>query len=143
MLKISTRFSVGVHILALLEIGKDFPCTSEFIAGSVNTNPVVIRRLLGMLKKAGLVNITKGIAGASLSRKPEKISLLEIYHAVGASDTTLFSVHEHTNLKCPVGANIQFALDGTVKSAQEVLEKELASRTLADIIGEIQARLKK
>ena len=141
MLKISTRFSVGIHILALLEIAKEYSCTSEFIAGRVNTNPVVIRRLLGLLKKAGLINSSAGVAGAALARKPEEITLLEVYKAVGAADSTLFGMHEQTNPNCPVGANIQFALDDTVKSAQTVLEKELASRTLADIISNIKAKL--
>lgn len=142
MLKISTRFSVGVHILALLEVGKDYSCTSEFIAGSVNTNPVVIRRLLSMLKKAGLVQISRGVAGAKLAKRPEDISLLEIYRAVGAVDSTLFSVHENTNPKCPVGANIQSALDDTVHSAQSVMERELAGRTLAEIIENIKEKLR-
>jgi len=142
MLKISTRFSVGVHILSLLVVCKDYSCTSDFIAGSVNTNPVVIRRLLSMLKKAGLVNTSAGVAGATLAKKPEEITLLEIYHAVGAADGTLFSVHEKTNQRCPVGANIQFALDDTVKTAQDVMEKELSGRTLADIVTNIKSKLK-
>ena len=140
MLKISTRFSVGVHILSLLVIAKDRVCTSEFIAGSVNTNPVVIRRLLGMLKRAGLVNISAGVAGTTLAKAPEAITLLDIYRAVGAADSTLFSIHEQTNPLCPVGANIQFALDDTVKTTQSVLERELASQTLADIVGKIESR---
>ncbi len=141
MLRISTRFSVGVHILSLLVVCKDYSCSSEFIAGSVNTNPVVIRRLLGMLKRAGLVRTSAGVAGATLAKNPEKITLLDIYHAVGAADSTLFSVHENTNLKCPVGANIQFALDDTVKNAQAVLEQELSAQTLVDIVEKINSQL--
>ncbi|WP_217704942.1 Rrf2 family transcriptional regulator [Victivallis sp. Marseille-Q1083] len=54
MIKISTRFSVGVYILTLLlVICKDYQCISEFIAGSVNSSPVEIRRLIGRLKKTG------------------------------------------------------------------------------------------
>ena len=143
MLKISTRFSVGVHILALLEIAKEHPCTSEFIAGSVNTNPVVIRRLFGMLRKAGLVNTCAGIAGATLAKIPEEITLLDVYRAVGASDRSLFDIHENTNPLCPVGANIQIALSGVVRSAQQAMEEDLASRTLADVIGSIRARLER
>jgi len=66
---ISSRFSVAIHILSLLEISKDEICTSEYIAGSVNTNPVVIRRIMGMLSKAGLVEVRTGVAGAKLSRQ--------------------------------------------------------------------------
>ncbi len=140
MLKISTRFSVGVHILALLEVAKGTPCTSEFVAASVNTNPVVIRRLMGMLKRAGLVRVSAGIAGATLAKKPKEITLLDVYKAVGAADTSLFDIHEDTNQRCPVGANIQSALAGTVKSAQQVLERELSSQTLAGVIAKIKRR---
>nr|WP_217704946.1 Rrf2 family transcriptional regulator [Victivallis sp. Marseille-Q1083] len=139
MIKISTRFSVGVHILALLVVCKDYQCTSEFIAGSVNTNPVVIRRLIGRLKKAGLVRVSAGVAGAALAKKPEEITLLDIYRAVGAADSTLFDIHGDTNLHCPVGAHIQSALDGSIRDAQNAMELELASQTLADIVRNIEA----
>lgn len=62
---ISSRFSVAIHILSLLEINKDGISTSEYISGSVNTNPVVIRRIMGMLNKAGLVEVRTGLPGRS------------------------------------------------------------------------------
>ena len=134
---ISTRFSVGVHILALLHVAKASLCTSDFIAGSVRTNPAVIRRLIGMLKRAGLVNASSGVAGASLAKSPDEITLLEIYRAVGTVGGTLFDVHRKTNQECPVGANIQIALDDTINTAQQALEQVLASRTLSIIIKNI------
>lgn len=140
MTQISTRFSVGVHILAMLAICKDCTNTSDFIAGSVNTNPVVIRRLTGLLKKAGLVHTSTGIAGATLAKPPEEITLLDIYRAVGAAKNTLFDVHQHTNEKCPVGANIQSALADTLEVTQRALERELESKTLADIVNSIRKR---
>ena len=138
MLKISTRFSVGVHILALLEVCKDLPCASDFIAGSVGTNPVVVRRLLGMLKTAGLVQTSAGVPGAKLAKAPEEIRLLDVYRAVGSIDGTLFSIHEKPNPRCPVGAQIQTVLDETERAAQTAMERELASRTLADVVAEIR-----
>ena len=54
-LKISSRFTVAVHILALIKIEKNYALTSNQIAESVNTNPVVIRRLMGKLKKVGFI----------------------------------------------------------------------------------------
>ncbi|MGB3569491.1 MAG: Rrf2 family transcriptional regulator, partial [Priestia megaterium] len=50
-MKISSRFTVAVHILSLIKVDSSHPSTSEWIASSVNTNPVVIRRVIGMLKK--------------------------------------------------------------------------------------------
>ncbi len=52
------------------------------IAESVNTNAVVIRRILGMLKNAGLVDMKRGTGGSYLTKPIEDISLLEVYKAV-------------------------------------------------------------
>ncbi|MDF2718835.1 MAG: Rrf2 family transcriptional regulator, partial [Paenibacillus sp.] len=83
---INSRFAVGVHILSLLEINKEGRNTSEYIAGSVNTNPVVVRRITGMLSKAGLVRTSPGVAGATLARPIEEITLYDVYKAVRDDD---------------------------------------------------------
>ena len=141
MHQISTRFSIGVHILSLLDTMDGKRCSSKFIAGSVNTNPVIIRRLLRMLTQAGLINVERGTdGGAVLARPADKITMLDIYRAVGASDATLFHMHERTNPKCPVGANIQVALESTVDTAQQAMETVLAQQTLADITKDILRR---
>ncbi|GJM80609.1 transcriptional regulator [Paenibacillus sp. HMSSN-139] len=109
---ISSRFSVAIHILSLLEINKDGISTSEYISGSVNTNPVVIRRIMGMLNKAGLVEVRTGVAGAKLSRQLDQITLLDVYRAVHVvEEDGLFAVHDHPNPDCPVGKNIQSAIE--------------------------------
>lgn len=140
-MQISTRFSVGIHILSLLHFRQDSGITSERIAGSVNTNPVVVRRIMGQLKRAGLIHTTPGAAGASLARPPETITLLDVYRAVDAVHNTLFDIHENTNPACPVGANIQVALEGALMEAQAAMEKSLVGVTLADVITRIQARV--
>lgn len=140
-MKISTRFSVGVHILAMLDICRDVPCTSEFIAGSVNTNPVFVRRILGLLKKAGLVSTSFGRSGAHLVKRPEEITLLDVYRAVGANEGTVLDIHTNASRQCPVGANIQASLGGTVHAVQMLLEAELSTRTVADIISGIRRRM--
>ncbi|MNI79545.1 putative HTH-type transcriptional regulator YwnA [compost metagenome] len=66
----------------MIAIQSDTLCTSEWIAGSVNTNAVVIRRITGMLKKAGLVNVTSGTGGASLNKELKEITLLDVYRSV-------------------------------------------------------------
>ena len=74
----SSRFAVALHVLTLLETEGGRPVTSDYIAASVNTNPVIIRRSLGDLRRAALVEIRHGAgAGWSLARDPEDISLLE------------------------------------------------------------------
>lgn len=134
---INTRFSVAVHIISLIAAYPSEQHSSEWIAGSVNTNPVVIRRITGLLKRAGLVSTTPGVAGITLNKCPSKISLLEIYHAV-ILDDALFSVHEETNPNCPVGRNIQGALNDTFKDAQLAMEQVLANKTVADVVQDLK-----
>lgn len=142
-MKISSRFSVAVHVIAILQIyGNPMP-TSEFIAGSVDTNPVVIRRILGMLKQAGIVDMKRGTGGAFLTKKVEDISLLEVYRAVDCvGEGQLFQVHEHPNLNCPVGANIQSVLEVIMLSAQEAMEGVLAKITVDDITRSLSDKIK-
>lgn len=136
---ISSRFAVGVHILTLLAQSQGKPVTSEWIAGSANTNPAVVRKLLGMLAKAGLTTSQLGLGGgALLARAPESITLLDVYRAVDEGD--LFALHnEQPNPACPVGRNIQSALLGTMTRAQRALEDELASQTIAGALREVLA----
>ena len=80
---LSSKLSVGVHILAALTLHKGTPLTSGQIAGSVNTNPVVIRRLLGLLREAGYVESRNGVGGGwVLLTDPESITLLDVFRAV-------------------------------------------------------------
>lgn len=137
---INSRLAVSVHILSLIASHPDQAMSSEFIAGSVNTNPVVIRRLTGSLRQAGLLATTAGKSGAMLTKRPEDITLLMIYRAVESKDN-LFSMHEHPNPACPVGRNIQSTLDNTFMRAQRALEAELEAETLADVMHHLaQAR---
>lgn len=134
-MKISSRFSVAVHILSLIATSTNVPCTSEWIAGSVNTNPVIIRRVTGQLKKAGLVNVRPGTGGAYLIKDPADITLLAIYHAVEVvEEGQLFHVHEEPNPECPVGASIQGVLQIILLRAQTAMEQILAEVTLKELV---------
>ncbi len=137
-MQISTRFSMAVH--TLLVIGYFAPeqrATSTFIAKSVNANPVVIRRVLGQLKDAGLVEVEMGLGGATLARDAEQITLLDVYRAVESSEEHPFNFHEDPNPACPVGRNIHAALDGELDAAQAALENRLAQTTLADLLDRV------
>ncbi|AJC24962.1 Rrf2 family transcriptional regulator [Bacillus velezensis] len=137
-MSISSRFAVGIHILALIEINEDGISTSEFLAGSVNTNPAFIRKIMGMLKKAGLVNVRPGIAGAELAKDLTEINLLDVYRAVNVvQDKELFSIHENPNPQCPVGRNIQSTIGPIFEIAQCALEKALGHITIEDVVKDI------
>jgi Rrf2 family protein len=133
----SSRFAFAVHVLALLSLQEGVPLSSEMIAGSVNTNPALIRRLLSMLAEAGLTTSQLGAGGgALLAREPKDITLLEVYHAV--DEAQLFALHrEQPNPACMVGRQIQGVLTGIVGDAQQAMEASLASRTLADVTDDV------
>jgi Rrf2 family protein len=137
---ISSRFAVAVHILTLLETSRGEPVTSEWIAGSVNTNPAVVRRILCMLARAGLTTSRMGAGGGSLLARPAaEITLRDVYRAVDEGE--LFAMHrEGPNPKCPVGRNMQAVLERTTSAAQRALEGELARSTVADVVAQVRSR---
>src|SRR5687767_2479959 len=106
----SSRFAVAVHILTLMAWCDDEPLKSEQVAKSVNTNPVVIRRILCELAHARLVVSQTGSAGGSrLARRPDEITLLDIFEAVERRG--VFSLHRQpASRRCPVGINIETVL---------------------------------
>jgi Rrf2 family protein len=141
-MKISCRFSVAVHILSLLSLNKNAHCTSEWIAASVNTNPVIIRRIIGKLKKAGLVNVRSGTGGAYLQKDLEEITLLDVYRAVEVvEEGELFQIHEHPNPHCPVGANIQSVLEIILLRAQAAMEQILAEVTMKQLVTDLNQKI--
>ncbi|GGR12520.1 Rrf2 family transcriptional regulator [Deinococcus ruber] len=127
----NSEYSIAVHILSLLNHSPE-PISSEYIAGSVGVNPVVIRSVTGMLRRGGLLHTQRGVMGAQLTRPPEQISLLDVYRAVNAPGSVL-KVHQHPNPACPVGARIQGVLDDVFGQAQAALEARLATVFLSDI----------
>ncbi|WP_335872972.1 Rrf2 family transcriptional regulator [Bacillus sp. 2205SS5-2] len=131
---VNTKFSVAIHILSLITYFPKNQLTSEFIASSVNTNPVVVRRISSLLKKAGLIEVRAGITGSTLTKEPAEISLFDVYKAVQQQDS-LFNIHEMPNLDCPVGGKIQSALDFTFVEVQKTMEDELKNRSLKDVIN--------
>jgi DNA-binding IscR family transcriptional regulator len=135
---ISSRFAVAVHILTLLETGRGEPLTSEYVAGSVNTNPAVVRRILSMLARAGLTHARLGAGGGSvLARPAAEISLRDVYRAVECEERLFSLHHERPNPKVPRGTQHPGgarACDGRGKPLLDL--NQLGSRTVADVMGE-------
>jgi Rrf2 family protein len=129
----NSRFAVSVHILAYLTYQQGRAVPSAEIAGSVDTNPVVIRRLLSALVKSRLVTAQKGAAGGfALASAPANISLLDVYRAVEPKPSHGMN-HFAPNHRCPVGAKIEAILESVFFKAQSGMEAELARTTLADL----------
>ena len=137
-MQISSRFTIAIHIFTCIEALKDeYKMTSDFLALSINVNPVIIRRLLGQLKEAGLITVQRGSGGASLAKPAEEITLLDVFNAVESLDNNkLFHFHENPNPQCPVGRSIHPVLDGRLDQIQAAMEREMQSITLADIFAD-------
>lgn len=134
-----SRFVLAIHILSVLADREAKALKSCQVAMSVNTNPVVIRRITGQLAKAGMVRSTAGVAGGSqLARPAAQITLRDVYVAIGQSE--IFTLHHSApNPQCHVGAHIQAVLRPVLASAAACVGDELAKTTLADIVRQVHA----
>jgi DNA-binding IscR family transcriptional regulator len=126
---------MAVHVLAVLADKNGDCVSSTLLASSVNTNPVIIRRLLLALQAARLVETRKGAGfGSRLSRPAARINLAEVFRAVETNEPFVFP-HRRANGACPVGHGIHAALGRVFCSAQEALERDLARTSLAAILN--------
>ena len=130
----NSQFSMAVHILTLLARAGDDNMKSEYIAGSVNTNAVVIRRVLGQLGQAGLVTSQTGaFGGTRLTKAPGEITLCEIYKAVSCGE--VFALHAKApNQDCPIGRNIEAVLCNLQKEIDKSVGEKLGQYTLSNVI---------
>ncbi|MDO4383728.1 MAG: Rrf2 family transcriptional regulator [Eubacteriales bacterium] len=137
-MQISSRFTMAIHMFACIDTFKDQKMTSNFMAGSIGTNPVIIRKLLQQLKAAGLVEVSRGTGGVMITRPLSEITFLDVYRAVECTpNENLFHFHENPNPQCPVGRNIHRVLDGRLQEVQQAMEQKLSEMTLADVKGDV------
>lgn len=135
----NSRLTVALHILswmALVARKRTDPVTSERIALSVNTNAVVIRRTLGLLQKAGLVQSHRGAnAGWTLRKSADTITLREVLGAL--EEGGVFALHPSPpNPACPVGRGIQPVLSRVYGSLDELIGNHLAGTTIEQLLAD-------
>ena len=138
-MQIGSKFTIGVHIITAIDYFKDMDrVNSEFLAGSIGINPVIVRTVISQLREAGIVRTQRGSSGAELAKRLDEITLYDIYKAVGSVDPEegLFHFHEQPNPDCPVGRNIHKVLDQHLLDAQKAMEDQLRCSTLADIVAD-------
>jgi Rrf2 family protein len=139
----NSRLTIAVHALTWLALaqrrGRDV-LTSDQVAASINTNPVVVRRSLGDLRRAGLAQVRHGAgAGWSLARAPEQISLFDVRQAV--EPEPLFAMHrKEPNLECPVGRSIRPALGHVYAEVEDAVRRQLCRTSIADVLRDVMAR---
>jgi len=134
----NSRFAVAVHVLTLMAWSDEEPLKSEQVAESVNTNPVVIRRMLCELAEAGLVvSQTGSLGGSRLATDPAKTTLLDVYQALECGG--VFSLHRQPPSRdCPVGVNIETVLSDVLLEVDAAVEAVLAKITISDVVQRLK-----
>ena len=141
-MQISSRFTMAIHMFACIDTFTDQKMTSDFMAASIGTNPVIVRKLLQQLKAAGLIEVSRGTGGVTVTKPLNEITFLDIYKAVECTpDEELFHFHENPNTACPVGRNIHHVLDEKLDRVQKAMERELQSITLEDVREDLKKYL--
>jgi Rrf2 family protein len=136
-LSANSRLTIAVHALAWMALAQRRGLslmTSEQVAASINTNPVIVRRSLGDLRDAGLVEVRRGAgAGWSLAHPPDRITLLAVYEAVESEP--LFGMHRsEPNQACPVGRGIRPVLGQLYGELEQALRHQLRGTSIADVL---------
>lgn len=136
-MKITSRFTLAIHIMICIASFSDkLKVTSNFIAGSTNANPVIIRRILGQLKAANLIKIKAGVGGSFIAKDLKDITLYDIFIAVEAVGDDFFKFHANPNCKCPVGKNIHTVLDAHLDEVQQAMNTKLKATNLESLLQE-------
>ena len=139
-MQITSKFTIAAHIIAAIDYFKDSEkVTSNFLAGSVGANPVIVRNVMGNLKESGIIAISQGKSGISLAKELSRITFYDVYKAVDCvDDSGLFHFHENPNINCPVGRNIHSAMDEKLQRVQSIMENELSHITMEDVVADVR-----
>ncbi|WP_316830136.1 Rrf2 family transcriptional regulator [Pedobacter aquatilis] len=134
----SSRFPISLHILTLLHDAKGGLVSSDFLAGSININPVLVRKEIMNLRKHGFVDSKEGKGGGSfLAKKASEINLGEVYRAV-RNNNILGQSKNEPNPKCPIGRQINQHLDTLYSDAENALIENLSKQTLEDFAAKFE-----
>lgn len=138
----SARLSTSVHILlAIYHFENKEKVTSTFLANSIQTNPVIVRNLLGKLQKAELVKVEAGVGGAHLTKSPQELTFWDIFQAVEDKNKPIFKANDDTNPNCPVGRVVNSVLQPRIDEVQENFKASLENITLASLITDMDNKI--
>ena len=143
-MQISSKFTIAVHSLAVIDyLGDNEKVTSNILAKSIGSNPVIVRNVMGNLKESGIIDISQGKSGVLLTRKTNEITFYDVYKAVeSVKEEGLFHFHENPNPECPIGSNIHKAMDIKLETIQQSMEEEMKKITIADVLSDIMKEIK-
>jgi len=136
---VNQQFTFAVHIMTALAFSPGEVIGSQTLAASVNTNPVVIRRLLMALRRARLIETLTGkYGGAVLRKRPQEISLVDIYDAV--EPRPVIPVNDRKVFrKCHVSCNMKSIMSGVAESTEDAVRKHLRGITLSQLVRRVRS----
>jgi len=139
----NSRLATAIHTAGILAFGEEMTMTSTMIAKSVDTNPVVIRRIIGSLVKHGIVEVKMGTGGGSrLTKLPKEISIAEIYLALEEGE--IFNVPElDESHGCPIAKLVRPVLRKVFGDAENSLILKLQGKSLQDVMDDMRKKLPK
>jgi Rrf2 family protein len=130
----SSRLASAVHIMSFIAHAGGVGTTSEAIAKSLQTNPVVVRKILKLLERAGLVALRQGRhGGVTLRQSASRITLGQIYKAV-ESETGVFAMRSRVHAGCVVAGAMQRRLGPIFDAANDAVEQALGETSLAELV---------
>lgn len=140
-MQISMKCSVAVHCLIFIHEAKGIAkVTSNLLAESTGSNPVVIRNILSALKKAGLITVPRGTGGAELCADPSQITLYQIYSALEPNGvTSIIGIHPCDGRPCPVAQNIRKVLKTPYHKIEDAVKKAMEEVTLQSMIDDFHS----
>ena len=134
----NTRFATALHIMTILGNAPNDWLTSDWLAGSINVNPVMVRKEISVLREVGLVECRKGKeGGCRLAKNPEEIAIAEIYLAVKNSEV-LGKKNQNPNPKCEIGKRINQNLEDLFLETEEVVISFLKQKNLKSFMEKFQ-----
>lgn len=140
-MQISMKCSVAVHCLIFIHEAKGIAkVTSNLLAESTGSNPVVIRNILSALKKAGLITVPRGTGGAELCADPSQITLYQIYSALEPNGvTSIIGIHPCDGRPCPVAQNIRKVLEKPYHKIEDAVKQAMEEITLQSMIDDFHS----
>ena len=141
-MRIDTKCSIGIHCMILIAVyGDKGKITSEIISRSTGCNQVIIRNILGKLKKNGLIDIARGVGGATINCDLNQVSIWDVYSAVNEKElNNIIGIHPNPYEKCPVGHSIEDILKEPYEKIGEAIKNKMKEYKLGKIIEEFYER---
>ena len=135
----NSDLAVGLHIMGFLCARNGEPLTSEVLAETYGTSPIVVRRVLSKLNQASLIETRRGVGGGSvLARKPSDINLRQVYDAVSENPELL---RRHPGTESGVANVLSEYINELYGAAEEAFLQKLESVTVSQMDAVVRPKI--